>query len=108
PISSTYRGYDIFKVPPCTQGFAALQILNLLEGFDVAAWGDGTADYYHNIVEAVKVAFADRDEWLTDPNFDDIPLGRLLSKEYAAARRKLIDGRVAAATVEPGIRFGDR
>ncbi len=56
------------------QGFTALQILNLLEGYDVAAWGDGTADYYHHMAEAVKVAFADREEWLTDPKHVDIPV----------------------------------
>ena len=87
PITATYRGYSVYELPPNTQGFTALQILNLLEGFDVAGWGEGTADYYHHMVEAVKVAFADRDEWLTDPNFVDIPLERLLAKEYAAERR---------------------
>lgn len=106
PISSTYRGYDVFQMPPSTQGFAALQLLNLLEGFDVAGWGEGTADYYHNMVEAVKIAFADRDEWLTDPRFVDIPLQRLLSKDYAAERRKLMDPRRAAEAVAPGLRFG--
>ena len=85
PISTTYRGYEVVQLPPNTQGFAALQILNLLEGFDVASWGEGTADYYHHIVEAVKVAFADRDEWLTDPDFVDIPLDLLLDKGYAAS-----------------------
>lgn len=107
PIASTYRGFEIVQMPPSTQGFAALQILNLLEGFDVAGWGEGTADYYHHIVEAVKVAFADRDEWLTDPAHVDIPLDRLLSKEYAAERRALIDPRRAldADRIEPGIRF---
>ena len=106
PISTTYRGYDVVQMPPSTQGFAALQILNLLEGFDVAAWGDGTADYYHHMVEAVKVAFADRDEWLTDPAFVNIPLEQLLSKDYAAARRKLINPKQALAGVEPGLRYG--
>lgn len=108
PIATTYRGFDVFEMPPNTQGFAALQILNLLEGFDVAAWGEGTADYYHHLVEAVKVAFADRDEWLTDPKFVDIPLDRLLSKDYAAQRRRLIDPRRAlvAEHIEPGLRFG--
>lgn len=108
PISTTYRGYTVMQMPPSTQGFAALQILNLLEGFDVRAWGDGTADYYHHMVEAVKVAFADRDEWLTDPEFVDIPLAKLLSKDYAAARRKLISARqaLAGAKVEPGLRYG--
>ncbi|MGD9617925.1 MAG: gamma-glutamyltransferase [Alphaproteobacteria bacterium] len=108
PIASTYRGLEVVQMPPSTQGFSALQILNLLEGFDVAAWGEGTADYYHHIVEAVKVAFADRDEWLTDPDHVEIPLDRLLSKEYAAQRRTLIDPRraLAADEVEPGMRFG--
>jgi gamma-glutamyltranspeptidase len=73
PIATTYRGYDVYELPPNTQGFAALQILNLIEGYEVAAWGDGTADYYHHIVEAVKVAFADRDEWLTDPVSSKFP-----------------------------------
>jgi gamma-glutamyltranspeptidase/glutathione hydrolase len=108
PIASTYRGFDVVQMPPSTQGFAALQILNLIEGFDVAAWGEGTADYYHHLVEAVKVAFADRDEWLTDPEFVDIPLDRLLSKDYAAERRRLIDPRRAVAPdqIAPGMRFG--
>lgn len=110
PISTTYRGYEVFQMPPSTQGFAALQILNLLEGFDVAAWGDGTADYYHHMVEAVKVAFADRDEWLTDPGFVQIPLEQLLSKDYADRRRKLIDPSRALGTdeIEPGLRYGPK
>src|SRR5690606_14597078 len=106
PISTTYRGYEVVQHGPNTQGFAALQILNLLEGFDVASWGEGSAEYYHHIVEAVKVAFADRDEWLTDPAFVNIPLERLLSKDYAAERRKLIRSDVALTAVEPGLRFG--
>lgn len=105
PISTTYRGFEVVELPPNTQGFATLQILNLLEGFDVAAWGEGTAEYYHHLVEAVKVAFADRDEWLTDPAYVDIPLHRLLSKEYADERRALIDPRHAAVAFEPGLRF---
>jgi gamma-glutamyltranspeptidase/glutathione hydrolase len=78
-------------LPPNTQGFTALQILNLIEGYDVAAWGDGSADYYHHMAEAVKVAFADREEWLTDPNHVDIPVQRLIAKAYANERRRLID-----------------
>lgn len=94
-------------MPPSTQGFAALQILNLLEGFDLTRFGEGTADYYHHIVEAVKVAFADRDEWLTEPAFVNIPLERLLSKDYAEARRALIsaDRALPHGRIEPGIRF---
>lgn len=109
PLSTTYRGYTAYNFPPNTQGFAALQVLNLLEGFDVESWGDGTADYYHHMAEAVKVAFADRDEWLTDPEYVDIPLETLLSKEYADERRELIDPENALdmASVEPGIEFTD-
>ena len=108
PISTSYRGHDVFQMPPSTQGFAALQILNLLEGFDVKSWGEGTADYYHHIVEAVKVAFADRDEWLTDPDFVDIPLERLLSTAYADERRALISRERALGhqQLEPGLRYG--
>jgi len=107
PISTTYRGYTAYEFPPNTQGFAALQILNLIEGFDVQRWGDGTADYYHHMAEAVKLAFADRDAWLTDPRFVEIPLERLLSKEYAAERRGRIDPGAAMEMeeVEPGIPF---
>ncbi len=107
PLSTTYRGYTAYEFPPNTQGFAALQVLNIIEGFDVAAWGDGTVDYYHHMAEAVKLAFADRDEWLTDPAFVDIPLDRLLSKEYAEERRRLIDRERAMdmSSVEPGICF---
>ena len=109
PISTTYRDYQIAQMPPNTQGFSALQILNLLEGFDVRSWGEGTADYYHHIVEAVKVAFADRDEWLTDPKHVDIPLDQLLDKGYADERRELIDPERALDPneIEPGIRFGE-
>ncbi|AGB39064.1 gamma-glutamyltransferase [Natronococcus occultus] len=108
PISTTYRGYTAYNFPPNTQGFAALQVLNLLEGFDIESWGDGTADYYHHMAEAVKVAFADRDEWLTDPDHVDIPLETLLSKEYADERRGRIDAESAMEMddVEPGIEFG--
>ena len=91
PITTTYRGYSVYQLPPNTQGFTALQILNLIEGYDVAAWGDGTADYYHHMAEAVKIAFADREEWLTDPRFVDIPVQRLIAKAYADERRRLID-----------------
>jgi gamma-glutamyltranspeptidase/glutathione hydrolase len=107
PIKATYRGYEVYELPPSTQGFTALQILNLIEGYDVVAWGDGTADYYHHMAEAVKVAFADREEWLTDPRFVDIPVDRLISKEYADERRRLIDPERALdiAAVPAGIAY---
>jgi oxamate amidohydrolase len=107
PISTTYRGFTAYEFPPNTQGFAALQILNLIEGFDVERWGDGSADYYHHMAEAVKLAFADRDAWLTDPKFVDIPLDRLLSKEYANERRPRIerDCAMVMEEVRPGVEF---
>lgn len=108
PIKTTYRGYEVYEFPPNTQGFAALQILNLIEGYDPVSWGDNTADFYHYMAEAVKVSFADRDEWLTDPKFVTIPLEELLSKSYADERRELIHpGRaLTMSEVQPGIRFG--
>ena len=110
PIKGSYREYDVYELPPPTQGFTALQILNLIEGFDVVGWGEGTADYYHHIVEAVKVAFADREEWLTDPRFVEIPVDRLISKTYADERRALIDPERALdlGQVPAGIPYGRR
>jgi oxamate amidohydrolase len=108
-ISTEYRGRRVFEFPPNTQGFAALEILNIIEGYDLKAWGDGTAEYYHHMAEAVKVAFADRDAWLTDPKFLDIPLERLLDKGYARERRELIDSdrSLPMGAVVPGIAFDE-
>jgi gamma-glutamyltranspeptidase len=107
PITATYRGYDVYELPPNTQGFTALQTLNLIAGYDVVAWGDGTADYYHHMVEAVKIAFADREEWLTDPSFVNIPVQRLISQAYADERRRLINPERAldVADVPAGIAY---
>lgn len=107
PISTTYRGYDVVEMPPSTQGFTALQIFNFLDGVDVTSWGEGTADYYHHMAESVKVAFADRDEWLTDPDYVDIPIEKMISKEYADERRRLIDPERALdiSTVPAGIPY---
>jgi gamma-glutamyltranspeptidase len=109
PVSIEWHGHRVFEFPPPTQGFAALEILNIVEELDLAGFGDGTADYYHHLAEAVKLAFADRNAWLTDPRFVDIPLDRLLDKGYAAERRALIDPWQAMEmeTVEPGIGFED-
>jgi gamma-glutamyltranspeptidase/glutathione hydrolase len=109
PIKATYRGCEVYELPPNTQGFTALQILNLIEGYSVTAWGEGTADYYHHMAEAVKVAFADREEWLTDPKFVDIPVDRLISKSYADERRRLIDPDRAldVADVPAGIAYAN-
>jgi len=107
PVAGGYRGYDVYEMPPATQGFSALQIFALLEGYDVRSWGEGTADYYHHMAEAVKVAFADRDEWLTDPRFVDIPIEQMISKAYIDERRRLIDPGQALdiSAVPPGISY---
>jgi len=84
PISVTYRGYDIYQMPPNSQGFSVLMMLNMIESLDVAAYGRLSAEYFHLMAEVVKKAFRERDACLTDPDFRPIPLDRLLSKEFAA------------------------
>jgi len=101
PIRVQYKGYDFYELPPNGQGMVALQMLNILEGYDLKAWGHNSADYLHHLVEAKKLAFADRDQYITDPEFAQIPLDRLLSKSYAAERRKLISPRRARSTYPP-------
>ncbi|MBD3384082.1 gamma-glutamyltransferase [candidate division KSB1 bacterium] len=91
PVSSSYRGYDIWELPPNGQGIAALQILNILEGYDLRSMGFGSADYIHHFIEAKKLAFEDRAHFYADPDFSDIPVETLISKAYAAKRRSLID-----------------
>ena len=103
PISTTFRGVEVFQVPPNSQGFVALEMLNLLEGFDLAALGHNSAAYLHHLVEAKKLAFADRDAYLADPEHMRAPLETLLSKEYAEARRGEISGDRAAREVAPGL-----
>ncbi len=105
PLSAAYRGHTLLEMPPPTQGLAALSIANLLDGFDVAALGEGTASYLHHVAEAVKLAFADRDAFLTDPDFADIPVARLIDRAYADARRARIDPAraLADAEVAPGV-----
>lgn len=103
PISATFRGVEVFQVPPNSQGFVALEMLNLLEGFDLAALGHNSAAYLHRLIEAKKLAFADRDAYLADPEHMRAPLETLLSKEYAEARRGEISGDRAAREVAPGL-----
>ncbi len=91
PISTTYRGYQVYEFPPNSQGLAALEMLNILEGYDLAALGHQTPEYLHLLIEAKKLAFADRDRYISDPDFVEIPLDRLLSKDYAAHLRARID-----------------
>jgi len=84
PISTTYRGYDVYQMPPNSQGFAALMALNIAERFDLSAIEHGSPEYYHLLIEAIKLSFRDRNRYLTDPAFAAIPLDRLLDKSYAA------------------------
>jgi gamma-glutamyltranspeptidase/glutathione hydrolase len=102
PISINYKGYDFFELPPNGQGLVALEMLNILEGYDLKSWGHNSADYLHHLVEAKKLAFADRDFFITDPDFAKIPLDMLLSKNYAAERRKLISPNRSRAEYPPG------
>lgn len=107
PLCVKYRGLSVLNCPPNSQGMASLELLAILDRFDVRALGEGTADYYHLIIEATKLAFADRDRYLGDPEFTDIPLEELLSPEHAAAQASRIDMRRAAASVGPLDPHGD-
>jgi gamma-glutamyltranspeptidase/glutathione hydrolase len=102
PISTDYRGYTVWELPPNTQGLAALQMLNLLEGFDLQAMGRESADFWHVLTEAKKLAFADRARYYADPEFAKIPLADLLSKDYARRRAAAIDMKRAASADAPG------
>jgi gamma-glutamyltranspeptidase / glutathione hydrolase len=103
PVSVNYRGFDVWELPPNGQGIAALQMLNILEGYDLKAMGRGSADFWHVFVEAKKAAFADRARFYADPAFAKIPLQELLSKERAAKQRTAIDmGKVAQSDM-PGL-----
>src|SRR5437763_12353902 len=96
PVSTSYRGYDVFELLPNGQGIAALQMLNILEGFDLRAMGRNSPETLHAMIEAKKIAWADRAKFYADSAFAKIPLGGLLSKSYAADRQKLIDPNHAA------------
>ena len=107
PVSTTYRDrYRVFELPPNPQGLAALQQLNILEGFNLTELGHNTAEYLHVQIEAKKLAFADRAKYYADPDFVKIPVEGLLSKEYAAQRRALIDMDHAAQRVDAGVPTG--
>jgi gamma-glutamyltranspeptidase/glutathione hydrolase len=102
PRTTTYRGYEIVKPGFWTQGPAMIEALNILEGFDLKAMGHNSPQYLHVVIEAVKLAFADRDRYYGDPKFTKIPEEILLSKAYAAERRKLIDPAKASMESRPG------
>jgi gamma-glutamyltranspeptidase/glutathione hydrolase len=102
PRSTTYRGYTVFKPGFWTQGPVMIEALNILEGFDLRSMGHNSPQYLHTVIEAVKLAFADRDRYYGDPKFSKIPEETLLSKAYAAERRKLIDPKKASLESRPG------
>ncbi|MEM9323988.1 MAG: gamma-glutamyltransferase [Pseudomonadota bacterium] len=102
PVSTTYRGVEVFELPPNGQGIAALQILNILEGYDVAGMGFGSPEYVHTFAEAKKLAFEDRAKFYADMDFVDVPVDWLVSKDYAAQRRKLIDPDKASRELPAG------
>jgi gamma-glutamyltranspeptidase/glutathione hydrolase len=102
PVSANYRGYDIWEIPPNGQGIAALQILKILEGYDLRSMGWGSADHVHTFVEAKKLAFEDRARYYADPVFFKSPVQTLISADYASLRRAKIDMAKAAKAVEPG------
>ena len=102
PLATSYRGYDVYELPPNGQGIVALQMLNILEGFDLRSMGFGSVQYLHILIETKKVAYEDRAKYYADPDFYNAPIEMLLSKEYAAKRRALISEEKAATTYPPG------
>ncbi|MCF8381407.1 MAG: gamma-glutamyltransferase [Bacteroidales bacterium] len=102
PVSTNYRGYDVWELPPNGQGIAALQILNILELYDIRSMGFGSAEYLHLFTEAKKLAYEDRAKFYADPDFNKLPVEKLISKEYAQERNKLIDLNRSARSFPPG------
>ena len=103
PVSSNYRGFDVWELPPNGQGIAALQILNILEQYDISNMGHNSAEYIHIFTEAKKLVYEDRAKYYADMNFADVPIKELISKEYALERNKLIDLKKAAPAYDTGI-----
>ncbi|MFL5242577.1 MAG: gamma-glutamyltransferase [Gemmataceae bacterium] len=102
PVSTSYRGYDVWEIPPPGQGIAALQMLNLLGGYDLKKMGPRSPDFWHLFLEAKKLAYADRARYYTDPDFAKVPVRELIAKPYADDRRKLIDPNKAATKLDAG------
>jgi gamma-glutamyltranspeptidase / glutathione hydrolase len=102
PVSTSYRGYDVWELPPNGQGIAALEMLNVIEGFDVKKMGHNSADQIHVFLEAKKLAFADRAKFYADPNFNKLPVAELISKAYGDRQRARINMQKAATHVDPG------
>ena len=103
PIAVTYKGYTVYETPPNSSGHILLQELNIVENFDLGALGCNTAESIHLMVEAKKLAFADREKYVADPDWVNVPIEGLLSKDYAKERASYIDLERAATNVSPGI-----
>ncbi len=106
PISFDYKGRSVFELPPNGQGVIALEMLNILSGYDVASMGHNSPEYLHRLIEAKKIAFADRDYFIADPEFEDVPVATFLSPEYGRTCRKAIDPGKALAPRPPLINAG--
>lgn len=102
PVSTSYRGFDLWEIPPNGQGIAALQIANILETFDIPSLSPNSAEHLHLFIEAKKLAFEDRAVYYADMDHADVPLERLISKEYGRSRARLIDRKRASTSVKPG------
>ena len=102
PVSTNYRGYEVFELPPNTQGVAALQLLNILEGFDLSQMSFASTEYIHTFVEAKKIVYEDLAKYYADTDFSSVPISTLISKEYAKKRRNLINPNKAAKIYPPG------
>ena len=102
PVSTDYRGYTVWQLPPNGQGIAVLQMLNVLEAYDLKGMGYGSTEYLHVLLETKKLVFEDRARFYADPAFNEIPVAKLISKEYAARRRALIDPQRAARRYQAG------
>lgn len=102
PVTTSYRGYDVWEIPPNSSGIVALMMLNILEGYDIASLGHNSAETIHLITEAKKLAFADRDRYVADADANTLPTAELISKAYAERRRALIDRARASETVRAG------
>ncbi|MDO9451404.1 MAG: gamma-glutamyltransferase [Stagnimonas sp.] len=110
PVFTNYRGYDVWELPPNSQGIAALQMLNLLEPYDFSKIAFGSAEHLHLVTETKKIAFEDRARYYADPAFNALPVAQLISKAYAAERGKLLDPAKAAKRIDagnPALKQGD-
>jgi len=107
PISTDYRGVTVWQIPPNSQGLSVLQMLNILETFDLAKMGRDSANFWHTLVETKKLVYADRARYYADPASAKVPVDELLAKEYARTRAKLIDPEHARERVDPGLHNGD-